>query len=187
MMKKLLFISFLALSLFQACTKNEVQIGGEGIIPTLENQNFTCLGSGETEVLTNDCPEGWKCSFKVMPQSRIDINEYEGQASGGKNVFQMIYGNEGALGGLDYETTNILVFELDESQNSFFVQGGDLKDMRMHYRRMCHCNEVEFREVTLGCIEGARQRNGDWLIQGNLKVSYGFGDIEVKLDAHFAN
>ncbi|MFK7905060.1 MAG: hypothetical protein AB8B69_08045 [Chitinophagales bacterium] len=191
-MKKSIFISFLALILFQACTKsevqieNEIQIKDEVQIPTLDSSNFTCLDINETDVISNDCV-GWDCNFKLIHRAAVDINEYEGEANGDKNVFQMVYDNQGLLGGVDYETKNILVFELDESQNSFSVTDGDLEGMRAHYRRICYCNETEFKPVSLGCIEGEKQSDGTWLIQGNVKVSYSFGDFDIKFDAQFAN
>ena len=180
-MKNSIFGFFLALILFQSCNKNEIQI------PTCENCNFTCLGMNETDVITNNCINNWECNFKVVPQSKVHLSEYQGLTSGNKNVFQMINSTQGDLGIADDEFTNILVFELDESQNSFSVEDSELEGMQVHFKRTCFCNEVEFKPVTSGCIQGEKQSDETWFIQGELNVPYSFGNVDVKFDAQFVN
>lgn len=180
-MKNSILGFFLALILIQACNKDDEQI------PTCENCSFTCLDTNETDVISNDCINNWECTFKVTPQSKVDLGEYEGLASGDKNVFQMINSTQGDLGIADDEYTNILVFELDESQNSFSVEGNELKEMQVHFRRICFCSEVEFKEISSGCLQGEKQADGSWFVQGKINVSYSFGNNEVKFDAQFVN
>lgn len=184
---KSIFTFCIVLFVLQSCTKNEVpiQIKNEAQTSILNTSDFTCLDIEETGVIGNNCLEGFECHFRVIPQSTVNIEEHEGVTRGRKNVFQMIYTNQGALGGLDYETTNILVFELDESQNSFSVKDGELESMGVHFRRMCYCKETEFKTITLGCMEGKKQSDGSWLIQGSLDLPYSFMDADLKFEAQF--
>jgi len=180
-MKNSIYIFFLAIFLFQACDKKDDPIA------TCENCNFTCLDANEPDVITNDCINNWECSFKLTPQSKVELSNYDGLASGDKNVFQMINSTEGDLMIADDEYTNFLVFELEESQDSFSVTDTEMEAMQVHYKVLCFCSEVEFKSVTSGCMQGEKQSDGTWFIQGNLIVSYDFGDVEVKVDAKFVN
>lgn len=180
-MKNSIFTFFLILILFQACKKDE------DLIPTCENCSFTCIDMNDTDVITNNCIDNWECTFRVVPQSKVHLIENYGVSAGDKNVFQMINFTEGALEIADDEFTNILVFELNESQNSFSVEDSELIKMKVHFRISCFCSEVEFKPVTSGCIQGEKQSDGTWFIQGNLKIPYSYGDVEVKFDAQFLN
>jgi hypothetical protein len=180
MIKFILALLF-ALTLFQSCNK------GDERVPICENCTFTCLDMNETDVLTNDCLNEWVCSFQVTPDSKVALSELQGLANGDKNVFQMIRRTEGDLALADDEYTHILVFGLDESQNSFSVQDNELSAMKVHYRIGCFCDETEFKEVTSGCIQGEKQSDGIWIVQGNINVPYTFGDVEVKFEAQFMN
>ena len=181
-MKNLIFGCLLAFILFQSCHKNEEQVA------TCENCSFTCLDSNETDVITNGCINNWECNFVVTPQSKVDITEYEGLGSGAKNVFQMINSTQGDVSIADDEFTTILVFELADSQDSFAVEDSELENMKVHFRRVCHCVEgVEFSAITTGCIEGEKQADGTWFIQGNLHILYSFGEVAIKFEAQFVN
>jgi len=176
-----IFVFILALILLQACHQDVIQI------PTCENCGFNCLGMNEPGVITNNCINNWECDFKVVPQSKVHLGKHQGLARGNKNVFQMINSTEGDARVVDDEITNILVFELNESQNSFSVEDGELRMMQVHFMRSCNCADVDFKSVSSGCIQGERQANGTWLIQGNLIVPYSFRSFEVKFDAQFDN
>jgi len=178
-MKHLIFTLFLGLILFQSCDKEPVE--------TCENCNFTCIDANETDVITNACIDNWECTFRVTDQSQIDLTEYEGRGSGVKNVFQMITFTQEDTMIADDEYNNILVFELDENQNSFSVEDSDLAHMNVHYRRVCFCSETDFIAVNSGCLQGEKQSDGTWFVQGKLNVSYSFGNVEVKVDAQFMN
>jgi hypothetical protein len=154
-------------------------------IPTCDDCNFTCLDANAVDVITNACLDNWQCTFSVNPQSKVNTNEQEGLSGGNRNVFQMINNTQGAVDIADDEFTNILVFELDETQNSFSAEDNELEAMKVHYRRICFCSETEFKAVNSGCLQGEKQADGSWFIQGNLNVAYGFGIIEVKIDAQF--
>lgn len=164
----------------QACELTQVQV------PTCENCNFTCLDSNKTDAFTNNCLDNWECSFKVTSQSEVDTDEYEGRGDGNKNVFQVITSTIGDTLIADDEFTNILVFELEDAQTSFSVEGNELEDLNAHFRRLCFCTDVDFKEVSLGCIQGEKQSDGTWLVQGNITIPYSWGDIEMKFDAQFA-
>ena len=179
-MKNSIYVFFLMLILLQACNKTDP-------IPTCESCNFTCLDVNESDVISNNCIDNWECDFKVTAQSTIDIDETEGRVSGDKNVFQMINITEGDLTIADDEFTNILVFELDENQESFSAQDDELEQMNVHYRTLCFCTEIEFKAITTGCMQGEKQSDGTWFVQGNFIVSYDWGDREVKFDAQFVN
>jgi len=179
-MKQSLLAFILVLFIFQSCDK-------EVHIPSCENCSFTCLEMDESNVIGNECIENWDCNFTVSPQSKIDLYESEGKVDGKKNVFQMINSTEGSLSIADDEFTNILVFELDESQMSFSVEDSELKDLKVHFRRICHCYEVDFKAIKSGCMQGEIQTDGSWFVQGNLVVSYSYGDFEIKFEAQFEN
>ena len=61
-----------------------------------------------------------------------------------------------------------------------------LQNMKVSFRRVCFCAEVDFKAVTSGCLQGEKQSDGTWLIQGDLVVPYSFGDIDVEFEAQFA-
>lgn len=106
---------------------------------------------------------------------------------GDKTVFQMINSTEGNLDIADDEYTNILVFELDESLSSFSVENDELETMNVHYRTICFCDEVDFKSITLGCMQGEKQTDGTWFVQGKLEVQYSNGNDEVNFDSQFTN
>ena len=175
------FVFLLALILLQACDEIDPPIS------TCENCNFTCIDANESDVMTNNCIDNWECDFKVIPQSKVDISEFEGHKSGDKNVFKMKTSTQGDSMIADDEYTHILVMELDKTQNSFSVESSELANMNVHFKRVCFCSVVEFQALNAGCIQGEKQSDGTWFIQGNLTIPYSFGDIDVKLDAQFAN
>ena len=177
-MKKLYLGIILILGLFLACDKNEVDI------PSCENCDFSCVGLDEANVITNDCIDNWECTFSVFANSKVTTDQNEGVSPGNKNVFQ-ITSTQGDLAIADDEFTHILVFELDETQNSFSASGSELEGMKVFFRRVCFCVNVEFLSVTEGCLQGEKLINGNWKIQGKLNVQYSFGDIEVKFNAEF--
>jgi hypothetical protein len=178
-MKTIILALSLATLLLFSCDDKTVTI------PTCDDCNFTCLEANEADVITNACLDNYECTFSITPQSNVDPDEQEGVSSGDKNVFQMINDTEGSAAIADDEFTNILVFELDESQDSFSAEDNDLTGMQVHYRRICYCGETEFKAVNSGCLQGEKQADGSWFIQGNLNVAYGFGNIDVKLEAQF--
>lgn len=180
-MKNLLSGLFLAFLLLQACNNDDV------VIPTCENCNFTCLDMIDNEVFTSNCRDNYDCMYRVFTQSEVDIEEEKGFKSGDKNVFLMETETEGEPNIADDEFKNTLVFELDESQNSFSVDGNALSDMNVYFKRTCFCTEVEFKPVATGCLQGEKQTDGTWFVQGNLTISYSWGDFEVKVDAQFVN
>lgn len=158
-----------------ACSKKEV--------PSCESCNFTCLGPIESDVITNNCKDNWSCEFVVIPKAQVDL--ISGVSDGSKIVFRMINETEGDSGIADDEFTNTLVFELDEFQNSFSVADEELALMRMYYRVVCFCSETDFMPVTSGCLQGEKGIDGLWNVQGNIIVSYEYGDVNVKVDAVF--
>ncbi len=178
-MKTIILAISLATFLLFSCDDEAVEI------PTCDDCNFTCLDANEADVITNACLDNYQCTFSITPQSKVDTDEQEGRSDGDQNVFQMINDTEGSAAIADDEFTNILVFELDESQNSFSAEDNELTGMKTHYRRICHCGETEFKAINSGCLQGEKQPDGSWFVQGNLNVAYGFGIIEVKLDAQF--
>jgi hypothetical protein len=178
-MKYLTLGLLLAATLFSSCEKEEVKI------PTCEDCSFTCLDGSETDVITNGCMNNWDCSYTINSQAKVDIDSYDGLASGGKNVFQMLLSTEGAMEIADDELEIIMVFELDESQNSFALEGSELAAINLQYRRVCFCTETSFKAVELGCMQGEKQPNGSWFVQGDLIVPYSFEDVEVKFEAQF--
>lgn len=174
-MKKSIFFFLLIFVLFQACKKKD--------IPTCENCSFTCLDTNEIDVVSNDCIDNWDCNFKVMSQSKVDVDETQGLTNGDKNVFQMNNSTEGNPAVIDDEFTHILVFELDESQNSFSVEDDELDDMQVYFKRICFCSDVVFLNATSGCLQGEKQTDGSWLVQANIF----FEDFHVKFDVQFEN
>lgn len=180
-MKHVVFILLVVLCFFLSCDKQEVQV------PNCENCNLTCIEPADTNVITNDCIDNWECSFKVIPNSVVSVNETQGVIAGNKTVFQMINSTQGSELIADDELADILVFELHESQSSFKLSGSDLAQMKVHFKRVCFCSEVEFKSVISGCIQGEKNSDGTWHIQGNLNAPYSFGSVHIKFDAQFEN
>lgn len=183
-MKYSIYFLFLVLIIFQSCSEDELL---NTPVATCEQCSFNCLDSNATDIITNDCLDNWTCAFQVSAQSTIDLNEAEGKIVGDNQVFQMINSTEGSSMISDDEFENILVFELAENQNSFAVEAGELANMKVHFRRLCFCADTEFQAVTAGCLQGEKQSDGTWFVQGNLVVPYSWGDFEVKFEAQFMN
>jgi len=176
-MKATIITILLALFIFSSCKKNEV--------PTCKNCNFDCLEANEHDVITNNCLANWECDFVVVPDSKVDVEEYLGFTSGAKNVFQMLKSTQGEEFIADDEFTDILVFELDDSQKSFSADNNELEKMNVHFKRVCFCSEVLFLPITTGCLQGEKQSNGSWFVQGKLTIPFSYGSEVVKLDAEF--
>ncbi len=178
-MKYLPIALLLTALFFSSCEKDPVDI------PSCENCNFTCIDSSRTDIITNDCPDDYSCTFRLRPDSRVDVGEFEGVAEGEKNVFFLMLDTEGDLQIADDELTLILVFELEESQTSFSAEGSELNAMKAHYRRVCYCTETSFIAPASGCMQGERQPDGSWVVQGNWVVPYAQQDLEVVFEARF--
>jgi len=141
----------------------------------------------ENDVITNNCFDNWECSFNIFSQSKVDIDEVEGHTAGDKNIFQLTYSTQGDDGIADDEVYYTLVMELDALQNSFSAEGEELEDMNTHFRKACFCADVRYKTVTSGCIQGEKQSDGTWFIQGNLEMLESSEPIDVKFDAQFVN
>jgi hypothetical protein len=178
-MKSLLLSALFVLLLFCTCKQDEVNI------PLCENCAFSCLEDNATEVVTNDCRDNWDCTFRLAPQSRVATGEFEGLASGEKLAFQLLNSTQGDERIADDEFTYILVFELEDSLTSFSAEGEELSLLQVHFRRICFCPETDFRAITAGCLQGEKQSDGSWFVQGNLNVPYTGGDFPFKLEAQF--
>jgi len=175
-MKKLIYCLLFTSMLFTSCSED---------ISTCENCDFTCLEEDEPNVLNRDCKDNWTCEFKILPDSKVDTREPRGVADGNKNVFQLISRTEGSPGIADDETSVTIVFELNKNQSSFSVEGNDLKNMKVHYKKSCYCPEVIFLEATSGCIQGEEQADGSWFIQGRIRITNSDIIIEEKFEERF--
>lgn len=159
-----------------ACSKDDPKV------PVCENCNFDCLDGTEEDVLTNDCQENFDCTFTVFANAKFDSNEFFGKGNGNKNLFQILTSTEGSSEIADDEFTNILVFELDSEQNDFSADETDFATMNAHFKRLCFCAETDFKEITAGCIQGMKDENGVWFLQGNVDIEYEFGIITQQFD-----
>jgi hypothetical protein len=177
-MKTITLALFLSVLLFAGCSPDD--------IPNCENCDFTCLAENEADVITNDCLPNWDCEFNIIPDAQLDLNEVEGVAAGNGFIFQMINSTLGSPQIADDEYTDILVCEIPGSQTSFSVEDAQLADLQVYFKRICFCPEVEFKAVTLGCLQGEELSPGNWRIQGKLEVPYTWGELEVKVDATFS-
>ncbi len=175
-MKNSNYLFLLLFILFQACSKD---------VPDCENCSFDCVDVNDSDVITNDCLDNYECTFKIFTQAEVDLEERDGHGNGNKNVLQLVYETQGDLGIADDEFEKILIMEIDESQASFSVEGTELKSMNVHYKQICFCVETDFKEIDKGCMQGERQEDGSWFVQGNLFAPYSFGEVEVKFDARF--
>ncbi len=182
-MKKLIFKIILLTLLSQSCSKSGTEIR------SCEHCNFTCIDMNETDIITNDCIDNWECNFKIIPESKVNINETQGASEGDGIVFQMVNRTEGDLAIADDEFTNILVFELNNSMNSFSAEDGELEIMNMHYRTICYCDQqhTAFKIITSGCIQGEKQSDGTWFVQGKLDIDSPNGISLVKFESQFTN
>jgi hypothetical protein len=171
---QLLFI--VMLFFLAACNSDPIKV------TTCEDCNFTCVDSNQLNIFTNSCRDNWECTFEVMNGSTVDLDQTFGISNGNKTVFkvEMVRTSVEPYVISDYESTNILVFELDEPQNSFSVEDSELSNMRIHYRNICYCADITFKPITLGCLQGEKQIDGSWFVQGYFEDSFDFG-----LDAQF--
>lgn len=177
------FLLLLAALAFPSCNEDEVSLQ----VPTCENCVFSCLAVDEVDVISNACIDNWDCQFRFIHQAAVDTDEVQGVTTGNKTVFQMINATEGDLAIADDEFTNILVFELEESQTSFSVEDELLGEMNVYFIQYCFCFEVLFKEVTIGCLQGEKQSDGRWRIQGDLTTQLVGQDYGIKFDAMFTN
>ncbi len=177
-MRNLRFLFLLLCFLTYACGKDTEE-------DLVCSDAFTCLTPGDENVITNSCLDNWSCSFRRTANSEVNVDAPEGLVPGGQLVFQMINSTEGDPLIADDEFTHILVFEVDPSRDCFSAEGNQLADLRLHFRQICFCTEIAFVPVTQGCLQGQRQGDGTWRVQGDLTVAYRFGEVEVKLDAVF--
>ena len=64
----------------------------------------------------------------------------------------------------------------------FSVENEEIELLNAHFRRICFCAQTDFLEVSNGCIQGKKDENGIWFIQGSVTVEYDFGTVPVKFD-----
>ncbi len=181
-MKHLLIFLLLTTLLFHACNSDD-----DPRMPVCEACNFTCLDLSESEIFSNSCGANWVCSFKLNEQSQVDITDTRGFVDGIRNVFSMVNSTQGSLQATDDEITNTLVFDLGNIQSEFSSENEELAALNVHFKRVCFCAETNFKAVTSGCLQGEKQSNGNWFVQGDLTIPYSFGDIDVHIDAEFSN
>lgn len=160
---------------------------GSDPIATCEGCAFTCISAEEADVVDNTCGENWDCSFTVFSNSKVAIDDDLGKGRGSKKFFLFTNSTEGDPGILDDEFEYYLIFDLDESQTSFSVQDAELERLNVHYRILCFCMELEFNPVIEGCMQGEKQIDGSWLIQGSIMTPLKIGASELKFDARFEN
>ncbi len=185
-MKKSMFMCFLVFILFQSCNREEVIIIEEEILPTCELCEFTCLDKNETEVITSNCIDNWMCDFKIWPESIVDTSEYRGYASGNKQVFKMVNYTEGDSVIIDDEKSEHLIFELEESQSSFSVEDNELASLKVHYYYFWFGGHLfKYRAVESGCLQGEKQEDGTWRVQGFLNPPAPFDFRVLKIDTRF--
>lgn len=154
-------------------------------VPVCENCEFTCLDGTESDILTNDCLTDYECTFKILGDSEINIEESSGIGDGNKTVFEMITHTEGSPLIIDDEFTNTFIFELDASQESFSVENEELEAMNAHSRRICFCPNHDFYKLTQGCMQGEKQDDGTWFIQADLIQPEELGEVELKFELQF--
>ena len=155
-------------------------------IETCADCNFTCVDENDVDVITNNCLPNWECSFQIFENSTIDTEEYEGYTSGNKRIFQMIKHTNGSEQIADDEFTDIVIFELDKNQTSFSAEDADLRLMNAHFKTVCFCSDVWFKPIIKGCLQGEKQEDGTWFIQGNL-TTINYNVEEWKIDAKFSS
>jgi len=160
-----------------ACSKDD--------IASCENCAFSCLESEEEGIITNLCLDNHECSFEYFKDSRIDLDEFQGLGNGDDIVFQMTYSTEGDPIIADDEYTKILVFQIGDDQDSFSADDDDLKLLNVHFRSICFCADTEWKEIDSGCLQGEKQDDGTWYIQGFLAINYSWGSFDEKLEAQF--
>lgn len=182
-MQKSIFLIFSLILLF-SCNDDDVSIP---IFCEGENCDFDCITDLiPTEVFTNDCLDNFDCSYKLFENSKVDTDVNSlGVKNGDKNVFQVIISTIGDPAIADDEFTNVLVFELDASQESFMIENAQLEDVKANFQRRCFCSDVDFRPVKMGCIQGKLLSSGIWAIQGNVEIEYDWGNLPVLFEAEF--
>ncbi len=182
-MKKIFIISVVPLLLLQSCSKNE-----DPVIPRCDDCEFTCIEDGdEDDLITNQCRDNWECSYNILLDSKVDIGNGQGVTQGDKTVFQLINSTQGAPEIADDELSIFLVFELDNATDSFSVDDEMLNGLDVQYIAYCFCPAIEFVRPSSGCLQGEKQSDGTWFIQGNLAFDdFNNGDYSLKVEAQFS-
>ena len=182
-MKNIFLICVLPLLLLQSCSKDE-----ETVIPRCDDCEFTCLAEGETEnVITNVCKDNWQCTYTILADSKVDIGYGQGVSEGDQMVFQLINSTQGAPEIADDEVSIFLVFELDSTLESFSVDDDMLNALNVQYIAYCFCPDVEFTRPSSGCLQGEKQEDETWFVQGNLLFDdFNNGDYDLKVEAQFS-
>lgn len=151
--------------------------------PTCEN--CTCLDGTEENVLSNTCKSNYTCTFEVLEQSRIKLEEFEGVEKGSKTVLKMTSSTEGSPLIADDEFTNILLLEIDPDMDEFSFNSSNLDKAKLYFKRVCFCIDVTFLAPESGCIQGKKQADGSWNVEANLGFVYSYGLEKVRLNAKF--
>lgn len=181
-MKRSLYYFILLIILLISCNSNEPV---PEFMPNCKACPFDCLGAEDQEVTTNDCLNNWDCRFKIFPDAKIKLDQTEGVVDGEHLVFQMILETEGEEFIADDEFTYILVFELKSEQNSFSVSGDEIKKLNVHFQTICFCGNIDFKEIMSGCLQGVKQNEESWRVQGNLEIQKTLEIAHFKIDAEF--
>ena len=105
----------------------------------------------------------------------------------GENVsFQFINSTAGDPILADDEFTGILVFETSSNAESFLAEDAQLREMNVAFRRICFCDQTDFIEIEIGCLEGKKVEDNRWFVQGELTVLFSDSILFLKFDAYFS-
>lgn len=157
----LLFVISTAL-IFQACDKGD----------EITSLKFNCLegenGTDQT-IWTNDCIDNWTCDYTIFVNSAVDTMEYNAIGSGSDLVFQLRYDLTSNPLVPDDDFTGFVTFEIKSDEESFSFDSESLSDNQVYYHYICFCFPyVGYIQPTLGCLQGEKQEDNSWLVQGNL-------------------
>ena len=94
----------------------------------------------------------------------------------------MVVFNEGSPNVADTGFRASVFFELGAEMNSFSADDDQLQVLNLYIDRSCFCVGAGAQPITSGCMQGERQEDGSWFVQGNLLDPI---TGEIKFDAFF--
>jgi hypothetical protein len=105
--------------------------------------------------------------IKILPgqQSRISIE------SGDKLVFNYTHTYRDCKNIADDEGSELLVFEIPKTDNSFDVSGAALSTINCHSQLSCFCTNVNAIAINTGKIKGTKIAANRWMIDADVTNS----------------
>jgi hypothetical protein len=129
---------------------------------------LTLLTASCNKNSVSDCtPE--KFSYDLLPDKKITISSGQQPRisieSGDKLVFNYTRTGRDCKNIADDEVSEILVFEIPKTDNSFEVSGAALGTINCHSQVSCFCANVNAVAINTGKIKGTKTAANKWAVE----------------------